>query len=212
MTLDGRPIKTPAGKPLLVPNIKLAQAVADEWQEQGKTIRVNTMPLMQMAATTLDHVPIQRIQMQERLMAYIGTDVVCHRVLEPQRLRDMQEKLFAPALSWLHRRFDIDLQTTTELLAVDQPLAAQQRLSSVLAAIDDWALMGVQTAALASGSIVLAMGMLENEFTAQEVFDASEVEGTFQIEKWGVDSEIEIRRNTLAAELTAVEQWFALIK
>ena len=211
VSLDDKPIKTPAGKLLLLPNEKLAKAIADEWQSQGDTVVVSTMPLMQLAATTLDHVPVQRADMLERLLAYTGTDLLCHRVDEPKRLNELQKRLFAPALEWLHRRYDIDLHTTTELTAVNQPESARERLTQALNALNDWALMGVQSAALASGSIVLALGLQEKQFTASEVFEAAEVESTYQIEKWGSDIELVKRRNGIEDELNAVERWFKLL-
>lgn len=211
VALDGKPIKTPAGKVMALPNARLAKAIADEWQAQGDTIVVSTMPLMQLAATSLDHAPLERPQMLERLLAYAGTDLLCHFVEEPQRLRELQDRLFTPALAWLHRRYDIDLHTTTELMAVDQRASAKERLGLALGALNDWALMGVQTAALASGSIVLALGMQEKEFTAADVFEAAEVESTYQIEKWGTDMELVKRRNGIEFELNAVERWFKLL-
>lgn len=212
VSLDDKPIKTPAGKPLLLPNLQLAKAIAAEWQAQGDKIIVDTMPLMQLAATAIDHVPVQRKEMLERLLAYAGADLLCHRVHEPKRLHEMQERLFAPALSWLHRRYDIDLHTTTELMAVTQSSLAMERLTSVLSALNDWQLIGVQTAALAAGSIVLALGLSEQEFTAADVFEAAEVESTYQIEKWGSDIELTKRRNGIERELNAVECWFKLIQ
>lgn len=212
VVLDDKPIKTPAGKPLLLPNARLAEAIAKEWQAQGDKIAVDTMPLMQLAATAIDHVQVQRKEMLERLLAYAGADLLCHRVVEPKRLHDMQERLFTPALAWLHRRYDIDLHTTTELMAVTQPPLAMERLTKALSALNDWQLIGVQTAALAAGSIVLALGLSEQAFTAADVFEAAEVESSYQIEKWGSDIELVKRRNGIENELNAVECWFKLIQ
>ncbi|MDX1923393.1 MAG: ATPase, partial [Alphaproteobacteria bacterium] len=58
---------------------------------------------------------------------------------------------------------------------------------------------------------VLALGMQEKEFTAADVFEAAEVESTYQIEKWGTDIELIARRNGIEFELNAVEQWFKLL-
>lgn len=209
--LDGKGIKTPAGQAMLLPTRALAEAIAGEWQAQGDVIAAHTMPLMQLAATTLDHVSQGRVVMMERLMAYLGSDTVCHFVDEPKRLREMQDKLFTPVLAWLRRRYDIDMRTTTELTAVMQPPVVLQRVSAVLDAMNDWELMGVQTAALAAGSIALALAMHDKAFFATEIFDAAEVESTYQIEKWGSDAELEKRRSDILNELNAVERWFELL-
>ena len=36
--LDGRPLRTPAKRPLTLPDAELAAAIAAEWQAQGETI------------------------------------------------------------------------------------------------------------------------------------------------------------------------------
>ncbi len=210
--LDTRPVKTPAGKLLVLPTRQLSKAIADEWQAQGEMVVVRSMPLMQLAATTLDRVPLERAPMIDRLLAYAGSDLLCHRVADPVRLCDTQKRLFDPALAWLHCRYDINLHTTTELMAAEQQVSAMQRLTQVLEVLDDWALMGVQTAALASGSIVLALGLYEKQFTAAEVFEIAEVESTYQIEKWGTDIELVKRRNSIEEDLNSIERWFVLLQ
>ena len=54
--LDGRQIKTPAGKPLAVPARGLAEAIAAEWNAQGETIVPATLPLTKLANTAIDAV------------------------------------------------------------------------------------------------------------------------------------------------------------
>ena len=51
ITLDGKTVKTPAGRPLILPHAPLAEAVAEEWAAQGETIEPDSMPFMRLAAT-----------------------------------------------------------------------------------------------------------------------------------------------------------------
>ena len=57
ITLDGKPVRTPAGRPLAVPGAALAGALAEEWDAQGETIDRETMPLTRLVCTALDLVP-----------------------------------------------------------------------------------------------------------------------------------------------------------
>ena len=60
VTLDGRPIKTPSGKVLAVPNRAIAEAIAAEWAAQQEHIEPLTMPLTRFANSVVEGV-IDRI-------------------------------------------------------------------------------------------------------------------------------------------------------
>jgi ATP synthase F1 complex assembly factor 2 len=48
VTLDARPLKTPSGKPLLVPSTKdlLATLIAAEWDHQTSVIKPHALPMV----------------------------------------------------------------------------------------------------------------------------------------------------------------------
>ena len=54
--LDARPLRTPAKAPLIVPTRALAEAIAAEWNAQGKTIDPHAMPLTRYANSAIDKV------------------------------------------------------------------------------------------------------------------------------------------------------------
>ena len=56
VALDGKPIKTPAKQPLIVPSAALADAIAAEWEAQQGEIRPAQMPLTRLASTAIDRV------------------------------------------------------------------------------------------------------------------------------------------------------------
>ena len=60
VTLDGRPVKTPAKQPLVVPSLALAQMIAAEWEAQDQTIRPETMPFTRSANSAIDRVSAQK--------------------------------------------------------------------------------------------------------------------------------------------------------
>ena len=60
VTLDGRPVQTPARVVLALPTAPLAEAIAEEWRVQGETVVPDTMPLMRLATTAVDRVTAER--------------------------------------------------------------------------------------------------------------------------------------------------------
>lgn len=209
--LDGVPIRTPAKHALAVPSRMLAEAIAGEWLAQEEKIDTSSMPLTQFAATALDHVTGDRAAMTERLLAFVDTDMLCHRAAEPPALRLRQNELWDPPLAWAQSRYDIHLHVTTGIIATDQPPAARQRLARVLEAMNDWEMIGLQTAALASGSIILALALKEGHIAAGDAFAAAELEASFQAEKWGLDADTKARQEGVLKDLKACEKWFALL-
>lgn len=210
--LDGVPIKTPKGKTLALPTRALADAVAGEWLKQEEKIDTGTMPLTQLAATALDHVTGDRAAMVVRLLAYVATDLLCHRVAEPPALRLRQNELWDPPLLWARQRYDIHLSITSSIVATTPAPESIERLTRVLEALDDWEMIGVQTAAIATGSIILALALKEKEMASAAVFEAAELEGNFQAEKWGIDPDSANRLAGVMADLKACENWFALLE
>ena len=52
----------------------------------------------------------------------------------------------------------------------------------------------------ATGSVVIALALIEGRLDAEAAFAASELDESFQIEAWGEDSEAAKRREALAAD------------
>src|SRR3954452_13989080 len=49
ITLDGKPIRTPSGRQVIIPSRALADAVAAEWSHPDETIKPISMPLTRIA-------------------------------------------------------------------------------------------------------------------------------------------------------------------
>ena len=69
VTLDGRPIRTPAKADLVVPTAALASAIAAEWEAQGERIDQHSMPHMQLACTAIDGIAANTEAVVDALLA-----------------------------------------------------------------------------------------------------------------------------------------------
>ncbi|MEW5726590.1 MAG: ATP12 family protein [Pseudomonadota bacterium] len=209
--LDGRQVKTPAGKPLVVAARPLAEAVAEEWRAQGETVDPASMPMMQLAATALDRAGPERAAIIDQLMSYAGTDLLCYRADFPPDLVDRQDTGWTPVLDWAARVLDARLQTTSGVIAVAQPADALTALRRKVEAYDVWRLTALQLTTAAAGSLVLALALVEGELDAERVFALSQLDETYQIEQWGEDAEAAERRAALARDIRSAERFLSLI-
>src|SRR5512134_155821 len=166
--LDGRPIRTPGGRPLLLPARALAEAVAAEWQTQGKRIDVASMPFTRLAATAVDRVAEGRPGIVEMLLSYSGADVLCYRAEEPADLAVRQHEQWQPLLDWAEERLGARLLVTRGILPVDQPEPAIAALSGALDAMNSYELTGLAIVAQACGSLVIALALSHGRIDAEE--------------------------------------------
>lgn len=210
VTLDGKPIRTPAGTPFAVPSLGLAEAIATEWGAQGDTLQPHTMPLMQLASTALDRVGPRRDAVIDELLNYAATDLLCYRAAEPAELAERQQRAWQPLLDWAARRFAAELSVTTGIVPVTQPEPALAALRRATAALDDWRLTALQSATAAAGSLVVALAMLEGEIDADKAFVVAFLDEIYQAELWGDDYEAEDRRDRLRADLEAAQRFARL--
>lgn len=189
VTLDGKTVKTPARRPLVLPNELIAGAVAREWSAQGDRIEPDTMPLMRLAATAIDRVADNRDTMVDDISAYGETDLLCYRAAEPDALKVMQAEAWQPLLDWCATRFGATLAITEGLIAIPQPGAATGALRAAVDGYDAMSLAALHAITAAAGSLVIALALAEGHIDAKTAWRLSRIDESYQAEHWGIDAE-----------------------
>lgn len=212
VALDGRAIKTPVGAPLSLAGRALAEAIAAEWDAQIDTIRPHTMQLTQMACTAIDRVATRRSEVAGEMLRHAGTDLVCYRALHPADLAARQASLWQPILDRVEAVTGAGFTVTQGVMPIEQDKATMEALAAWLDARDSFELSALFIAAAALGSLVLAIALYEGHQSAEEVFAASQLDETYQIEEWGEDAEAMKRRETLRADIVAAHNFLTLLR
>ena len=211
VALDGRSLRTPMRAALIVPTEGLAQAIADEWAAQEDTVRPQTMPMTAIACTAIDLIRARRAEAEAEIGAYAGTELLCYRVDDPPELAERQEKIWQPLLDWAAGTHGSNLCTTSGILPVEQPGPAMSALLRAISRHSDMELSALAAAVKASGSLIIGLALAAGRLSAEEAFAAAELEGSYQIEKWGEDEEAARRREALLAELKSAQRFFKLL-
>jgi chaperone required for assembly of F1-ATPase len=210
--LDGKRLKTPAGARLALPNRGLAEALAAEWEAQEGEIRPLEMPLMRLVSTAIDRVAMQRDAVVDEIAGYGGTDLLCYRVDHPAELARRQLALWQPLVDWATLQYDAPLSVTTGILPLAQPPGALAALRAVVDRLDPFALTGLHAAVTACGSLILGLALLEDRITGAAACDAAQLEESWQIEQWGEDEEMAVRRAAVRAEIEATARYLDLLR
>jgi chaperone required for assembly of F1-ATPase len=161
------------------------------------------MHLTQLANTALDRVAVLRDWVVETLLAYAETDLVCHRADHPIELVRRQQLVWQPVLDWVVETYDAPLHVTCGILPMRQPDESVAALRAAVTSLDLHRLTALNHATSLLGSLVLGLAMLAGRLDDQEAFEASQLDETFQIERWGEDAEAAARRAAIRQELAA---------
>jgi chaperone required for assembly of F1-ATPase len=198
--LDGKPIRTPAKAKLAVKSRKLAAAMAEEWQTQAEEIKPSELHLTRLAGTVIDLVEPRRAQIIAEIAKYAATDLVCYRAERPPELAARQHAAWQEHLDWAGSRY-APLAVTQGITPVEQNPAALAAYAQALAAYDSMMLAALYVATSALGSLVLALALIEGRIDAERAFAASQLDESFQIERWGEDAEAAKRRAGLKDDI-----------
>ena len=212
ITLDGKQIKIPGKRDLVVPSGALAAAIAEEWNAQETEIRAPTMPLTRLATTTVDRVATQRDAVIRQTANYAATDLVCYRATHPPTLAARQQAVWQPLIDWAVLRYDAPLAVTSGVIPKSQSAESLRAFAAAVTEHDDFALTALQVATAACGSLIIALALLEGQLDAQQAFATSQLDESFQIEGWGEDAEQARRRRALSADIDAAARFFSLLR
>jgi chaperone required for assembly of F1-ATPase len=209
--------KTPAGADFVLPTLALAEAIAEQCHTH--TIQVGgkekpnpaLMPMMQLASTAFDIVGKKRDEVIRQLIGFVGSELLCHRAEAPAALVKQQHDVWQPMLDWCEKHFGAKLNSGTGIMPIPQSDEASENLRRAISAYDDFCLTGLRQAADISGSLVLALALAEKHLSAAQVFEAAELDASFQMLTWGEDPASLARRKALLADLQHCENWFLLL-
>jgi chaperone required for assembly of F1-ATPase len=208
--LDGKPVKTPARALLTLPTAQLADAVADEWRSQTDVLDPTTMPLTRFAYAAVDVAPTQRARLEDEILGYGNSDLLCYRADAPPALVARQNESWNPLLDWAAERYGAKLATGTGITFVEQAPASAAAFAKAVRGRDDFALVGLHGAASVTGSLTLALALADGRLNAEQAFALSCLDETFQNEAWGRDAEAAARSERLSEEIAAIERFLKL--
>lgn len=187
--LDDKPIKSPLGEMLILPTVGMADAIAKEWQVDGDEIQPEKMPLTRFANTSFDRVKKQRKLVEDEIVGFADTDLLCYRADHPEELAKMQTKAWDPILEWLQAEFSITPQVTNNILHIEQNSKDIEKIEALVVSMDDFTLSALHSATSILGSVFLAMALQKGRLSVDAAWDASRIDESYQIKHWGEDQE-----------------------
>jgi chaperone required for assembly of F1-ATPase len=187
--LDGRPLRTPARAPCLMPSRALAEAVAAEWAAQEGEVTPAGMPLTRAANTAIDRVAREAEAVAGVIAAYGETDLLCYRAPHPQGLQRRQAVLWDPLVAWAKADLGVRLVLAEGVMHVAQPAETLERLAVVVRGHGPWELTALHDLVTISGSLVIGLAVSRGRLAPEEGWAASRIDEDWNIAEWGEDAE-----------------------
>lgn len=194
--LDGRAVKTPAKRALILPSEALAQAIAAEWDAQEEAINPTLMPFTRTANAAIDKVSIQKGEVADMLAAYGDSDLLCYRADGPEALIARQSQYWDPVLDWAADTLGARLHPRTGIMHKPQDPEALSRLSERTHALSDFELAAFHDLVSLSGSLILGFAAAMQAWDIHELWDFSRLDEEWQAEQWGRDEEADALMET----------------
>jgi len=211
IALDGRVVKTPMKAPLRLPTRALADAVAAEWAEQGEEIKPATMTLTRLANTAIDRVGLHRAAIEQEVLDYANSDLVCYRTDRPPDLVARHVKAWDPVVDWARTDLDAPFEVTDGILHRPQPEAALAAFGIAVQGLGNFELAAFHSIMTLTGSALIAMMLARKAIVPEAAWIAAHVDEDYQIEHWGQDAEAQARRAARYAEFMACCRFLALV-
>ncbi|MGA8611251.1 MAG: ATP12 family protein [Xanthobacteraceae bacterium] len=200
--LDDKPVLTPARRLLAAPVSELAAAIAAEWDSRREVVDPGKMPLTRLANVVIDGVAERPLPVAAEIAKYLGSDLLFYRAATPPGLVERQRLHWDPVLAWAAKALGARFQPTEGITHLAQP---EEALKAAGAAIPDdpWRLGAVYSATTLTGSALLALALAHGRLSAEEAWDAANVDEDWNMEQWGRDELALERRSFRFAELKA---------
>jgi chaperone required for assembly of F1-ATPase len=174
--LDARPVRTPSKALQTLPTNALAEAVAEEW-----------MRLSGLANAAIDLIAPDPKAFAVGLAAYGESDLLCYRADDPPELVARQLAAWEPLLEWAQAYYDMTFTRVSGIMHQAQPAETLTRLGAAIASRDAFELAALSHIVTISGSLVIALAVLEHQIEPDAAFDVAHLDELWQAEQWGED-------------------------
>jgi chaperone required for assembly of F1-ATPase len=199
--LDDRPVKLPSGKPLAVPFLPLAGAIAQEWAKAPQQFSPDDLPLTRLASTAQERIAPHRPDIIDQLAGYGMNDLLCYRADKPDDLVTRQRDTWDGWLRWAAATHGVQLRSTTGLVPINQPASSGEALRQILSTQSDYTIAALGVIVPALGSLVLGLALVSRAINPEDACEAAFLDELWQEGHWGTDQEAVNRRAKIVADV-----------
>ncbi len=189
LRINGKVFRTPGERTLKLPTRRLAMQVKKEWDSLKGQMNAEAMPITNMCNTALDRIAPDQETVCEIVSEYGATDLLCYRAASPSGLEQRQRAGWDPVLAWARTSLGISLKSVTGMLPIVQPEASLDQIRQEISCYCPFELAGLAEIVTTTGSAILGLAYMRSFASAEQIWDLSVIDESWQFEHWGKDDE-----------------------
>lgn len=157
-----------------------------------------------MASLATDMTDSTRRMHRETIQLVFEDDILGPRNESPTpHLQEIWKNFHDPTVAWFQKEYDVSFNVDT-LMNTKQPRRTARLLNKGVAALDDWALIGLVTSVDSTLSLVASLALWNDAVTVDQATTATRAEFVIQESSWGdVPGNTDLRRAHFLMDLHA---------
>lgn len=187
--LDGRAVRTPAKRPMVLPTRAMAEAVAAEWGAVEAEIDPRRMPVTRVANAAIDKVAVQFDEVAAMIAAYGQSDLLCYRATDPAALALRPGRGLGPDARLGRSDLRRAARHDPGVVPVAQPPETAARLAAQVFACSAFQLTALHDLVALTGSLVLGLAATRGKIDPDDLWRRSRFDQDWQAAQWGQDEE-----------------------
>ncbi len=193
--LDGKAIRTPGQRIIMLPTEAAAALVAEEFRAQQDVVNLATMPAYRLVNTAVDGVANDPQAVIEDIMRFASSDLVFYRADTPEKLVSLQSETWDPVLDWARATLGARFFLSEGVMHVEQPKESVAAVGFHLKRdANPFRLASLHVMTSIAGSALIALALEAGELSFEEAWTAAHVDEDWNIDQWGEDEEAQARR------------------
>lgn len=204
--LDNRELKTPLKKPIILPNLAIAQEIATEWKNQDGHIKPRTMPLSRLVMTIIDQLqdnPTKQAEWLDVAVQYLETDLLLFPSPSPHALYLKEQEQWLPLIQWAGEILNHQFFVHEGLSVSSYNKKAVDSLKKHVQNYQLWKQAAFDTFVQICGSPIVAFAVAEGKIDGKEAQKTVLVQEYYQRNQWGSDAELDAQIANKEFEISA---------
>ena len=199
--LDDKILKTPLKKKLIIPNIKIAEEIYKEWNQDTNIIDTDAMVFYGILSTSIDKICNNRKLYIDDILDFIDTDLTCYRAEKPNDLVQWQSKNWDPILLKVEKYINNKINVFKGIMPLKQDKEIHVKITKFLTKFTDLEIIVLHRITNITGSIFLSLCILSDDKIKAKAFELSHLDELWQAENWGYEEEASKNRKKINLEL-----------
>ena len=203
-------LKTPEDNLISIPYKKIVQLVLAELN--NKTTLNESVTYFKITNSAIDKITKDKDSFVNKIASQIHSDTICYFSKTPKSLLQLQIDNWKPLLKWIKKAYSVELNYSYSFEPLIQDKNNVQIIKKILIGLDVFKLSGIGTLCQLTGSLVISLALCDSRITSEEAFRSSQLEESYQLSRWGKDSEASNRLEAISADIYKVSNYLNALR